>query len=282
VVRRAPALDAVVIATPVSTHHRLASAALRADKHVFIEKPFAGSSAEAQDLMRLADELGMLVMPGHTFIYSPPVELIGSMIDAGELGDVYFISTSRVNLGLHQPDVSVVWDLAPHDFSILAHWLEATPTHVKALCRGCIMPETPDVAFIDLEYATSTIAHVELSWLAPSKLRRTTVVGSRRMVVYDDTSAEPVRVFDAGADLRTPKTFGEYQLTYRTGDIVSPRVEAAEPLYREMRDFAMCILTGATPRSSAALGLEVVRMIEAVDASLAADGARVAVEPVAA
>jgi predicted dehydrogenase len=265
----------VLIATPVSTHHRLGIAALEAGKHVFIEKPLAASSEQATSLIQAADERGLVVMPGHTFLYSPPVTMIRSLIEAGELGDVYFVSTSRVNLGLHQPDVSVAWDLGPHDFSMLRYWLDDTPTHVSALARGCIIPSIPDVAFIDLEYASGTVAHVELSWLAPSKLRRTTIVGSRKMVVYDDSSSEPVRVFDSGAILRDPATFGEYTLTYRTGDILSPHVEAAEPLYRELEDFCRAILEGTAPRSSAMLGLEVVRTIEAVDASLAASGARV-------
>jgi predicted dehydrogenase len=162
---------------------------------------------------------------------------------------------------------------------MLRYWLDETPAHVSALARGCIVPTIPDIAFIDLEYASGTVAHVELSWLAPSKLRRTTIVGSRKMVVYDDTSSEPVRVFDFGADLRDPATFGEYTLTYRTGDILSPHVEAAEPLLRELEDFCAAILEGIVPRSCAALGFEVVRTIEAVDASLAAGGARVAVDP---
>jgi predicted dehydrogenase len=272
-----PELDAIVIATPVSTHFALAAAALRAGKHVFVEKPLAASSAEAIDLIELADNAGLVLMPGHTFLYSPPVQAIRDLIHAGELGEIYFLSTSRVNLGLHQPDVSVAWDLGPHDFSILRYWLEETPTYASALSRGCILPRTPDVAFINLEFPSGTIAHVELSWLAPSKLRRTTVVGSQKMVVYDDTSNEPVRIFDSGVMPKDPETFGEYRLAYRTGDIVSPRIEVAEPLGVELTDFCEAIRTGSTPRSSAELGLEVVRTIEAVDASLGRNGARIEV-----
>jgi predicted dehydrogenase len=253
----------------------MAAAALRAGKHVFVEKPLAASSTEAADLIDLADRLGLVLMPGHTFLYSPPVMMIRELIASGELGEIYFVSTSRVNLGLHQSDVSVAWDLGPHDFSILRYWLGETPSHASALSRGCVIPNIPDVAFINLEFPSGTVAHVELSWLAPSKLRRTTVVGSRKMVVYDDTSSEPVRVFDSGADLPNPETFGEYKLTYRTGDIVSPRVEVAEPLYCEIEDFCSAIRQGTTPRSSSKVGIEVVRMIEAVDASLEAGGARV-------
>jgi predicted dehydrogenase len=275
-----PATDAVAIVTPVGTHYELAAAALRAGKHVFVEKPLAASSGDALDLIRLAEREGLVLMPGHTFLYSPPVNLVRDLIDSGELGEIYFISTSRVNLGLHQPDVSVVWDLGAHDLSILRYWLGEMPTHVSATSRCCIMPETPDVAFINLRFATETIAHVELSWLAPSKLRRTAIVGSRKMVVYDDTSNEPVRVFDSGVTVPEPETFGEYQLTYRAGDIVSPRIAAAEPLSVELLDFCSAVRLGSEPRSSARLGFDVVRIIEAVDQSLASVGFPVSVDEV--
>ena len=203
--------------------------------------------------------------------------MIRELIDAGELGDIYFISTSRVNLGLHQPDVSVVWDLGPHDFSILRYWLGETPTHVSALSRGCVIPGTPDVAFINLEFPSGTIAHVELSWLAPSKLRRTTIVGSEKMVVYDDTSNEPVRVFDSGVmpprpgDLRRVPA----DLPHRRHRLAARRGGRAA-LARAGR-----LLHGDPhrhePRSSSELGVEVVRMIEAVDDSLERNGARVEV-----
>jgi len=272
-----PDIDAVLIATPVSTHHRLASASLLAGKHVLVEKPLAGSSEQARDLIDLAGREGLVLMPGHTFLYSPPVNMIRELISSRSLGEIYFVSTSRVNLGLHQPDVSVIWDLGPHDFSILRYWLEEPPAFVSAASRDCVGSGSPDVAFITLEYESGVIAHVELSWLAPSKLRRTTVVGSRKMVVYDDVSTEPVRVFDSGVTLPAPETFGEYRLTYRTGDIVSPRVESSEPLLLELRDFAHAIETGSEPRSNAGLGLDVVRVIEAAHESLDQGGAKVKV-----
>jgi predicted dehydrogenase len=274
-----PSIDACVIATPVATHYPLALQALSADKHVFVEKPLAGSSEQALELMEIAAERDLVLMVGHTFLYSPPVNLIGDRIQSEDLGDAYFISMSRVNLGIHQRDVSVVWDLGPHDFSILRYWLGESPSYVSAMSRGCIIPEKPDVAFINLEYASGTIAHVELSWLAPSKLRRTTIVGSRQMIVYDDTSAEPVRIFDSGVMFKEPESFGEYQLSYRTGDILSPRVAAAEPILLEMEDFCSAILAGGTPRSSAEIGLEVVQLIEAVERSLERGGERVAFDP---
>jgi predicted dehydrogenase len=273
-----PSVDAVAIATPVRTHAALASAALEAGKHVFVEKPLAASAADAEELIEIADAYDRVLMPGHTFLYSPPVNAVRERIEAHELGDIYFISTMRVNLGLHQPDVSVVWDLGPHDFSILRFWLGESPTRVSAMSRGCILSDTPDVAFINLEYRSGTIVHVELSWLAPSKLRRTAIVGSQKMIVYDDTSHEPVRIFDSGVDAPAPESFGEYQLAYRTGDIVSPRIDAAEPLLLEMEDFCTAILTGTTPKASAELGAEVVQVAEAVDRSLANAGAPMPVD----
>jgi len=277
-VLRDPDLEAVLIATPVSTHHELASKALAAGKHVFVEKPLSESSRQARSLVEQANEARLVLMPGHTFIYSPPVRLSRDLIRRGDLGDIYFITTSRVNLGLHQRDVSVVWDLAPHDFSILRYWLDELPTRVSALSRECLLEGTSDVAFIGLEFPSGTIAHVEIAWLAPSKLRRTAVVGSEKMLVYDDTSNEPVRIFDSGADLPDPETFGEYQLTYRTGDILSPPLDAREPLSLELADFSRAVRTGSEPTSSAAVGLDVVLMTEAVDDSLAHGGQPVALE----
>ena len=156
-------VDAIVIATPVATHHKLASLALRGGKHVFVEKPLAASSAEARELITLADDRDLVLMPGHTFLYSPPVVFIRDLIERGDLGQIYFVSTSRVNLGLHQSDVSVAWDLGPHDFSILRYWLDESPTNVSAMSRDCVIPGTPDVAFINLAYPSGTIAHIELA-----------------------------------------------------------------------------------------------------------------------
>jgi predicted dehydrogenase len=240
---------------------------------VFVEKPLAGSVDEAEALIAEADRRDLILMPGHTFLYSPPVQTVKRLIESGELGDIYFISMSRVNLGLHQSDVSVVWDLGPHDFSILRYWLGESPRHVSAVSRSCIFDGIPDVAFINLQYPSGILAHVELSWLAPSKLRRTAVVGSKKMVVYDDTSStEPVRVFDSGVTVPDPASFGEYKLSYRTGDVVSPAVAATEPLALEMADFRDAIAELREPRSSAAVGLDVVLVAEAAERSLAGQG----------
>jgi predicted dehydrogenase len=274
-----PELDAVAIVTPVSKHYELAVSALAAGKHVLIEKPLAASSEQARDLIRLAEQNGLVLLPGHTFLYSPPVVKIKEMLDANVLGDIYFISMSRVNLGLHQSDISVVWDLAPHDFSILNFWLGQSPVKVSAISRSCVLPANPDVAFVNMQYASGTIAHLELSWLSPVKLRRTAIVGSEKMIVYDDTSNEPVRIFDSGAELPSPETFGEFRLSYRTGDIISPKIDATEPLAIEVADFCSAILDGRTPRASPQIGLDVIRMIEAVDRSLAAGGAPTELSP---
>jgi len=272
-----PELDAVVVATPISSHYSLASAALAAGKHVWVEKPLASSSHEAVELIRRAKDSGLVLLPGHTFLYSPPVVKIGELIGSGELGDIYSISMSRVNLGLHQSDASVVWDLAPHDFAILRYWLGSVPSEVSAMTRSCVFPDIPDVAFLSMRFDSGTIAHLELSWLSPSKLRRTTIIGSSKMVVYDDTSTEPVRIFDSGAALRDPETFGEYRLTYRSGDIVSPRIDATEPLALELADFCSAVQDGSPLRSTPEIGLEVVYAIEAVERSLASGGAPVRV-----
>jgi len=270
----APDLDAVAIVTPVATHFDLAMAALEAGKHVLVEKPLAASSDQAKQLLRRAGEDGLVLMPGHTFLYSPPVVKIKELLDTGELGDIYFISLSRVNLGLHQPDVSVVWDLAPHDLSILSFWLGQVPVEISAMTRSCVLPDTPDVAFVNMRYDSGTIAHLELSWLSPVKLRRTSIVGSEKMVVYDDTSTEPIRIFDAGAELPPPETFGEFRLSYRTGDIVSPKIHATEPLALEIEDFCAAIIEGVEPRSSAQLGYELVCTIEAIERALESGGGK--------
>jgi protoporphyrinogen oxidase/predicted dehydrogenase len=270
-------VDALAIATPVSTHYPLAMSALQAGKHTFVEKPLAGSSGEVLELIGLAKQNDLVLMPGHTFLYSPSVTTIKSLIDSGELGEIYFISSSRVNLGLHQRDASVVWDLGPHDFSILRYWLGAGPAEVSALSRSCLLPDVPDVCFINLKYDSGAVAHVELSWLSPSKLRRTAIVGSKKMVVYDDTSNESVRIFDSGATLPDPETFGEYRLSYRTGDIISPRIDATEPLSLELADFGAAIRGESDPVSSPEVGLDVIQTVEAVDRSLLNGGQPVAI-----
>jgi predicted dehydrogenase len=273
-----PEIDAVLIATPVSTHHELAKRCLLACKHVMIEKPLANTVEECEELIALAEERDLVLMPGHTFLYSPPVMKVKELIESQQLGELYFGTSTRVNLGIHQSDVSVVKDLAPHDFSILLNWL-GKPEFVRAIGRAAIVPGTVDVVFIDLGFPGGCLVHLELSWLAPTKLRRTVLVGSEKMVVYEDTSNEQVRIFDHGVDVMEPQTFGEHHLSYRSGDILSPHIQPDEPLRLELEDFASAIRTGHPPRSNAHLGLQVVHLIEATERSLEYNSAPVALEP---
>jgi predicted dehydrogenase len=273
-----PTVDAVIIATPVHTHYDLAARVLEAGKHVFVEKPLAPSSALADELAEMAAARGRILMCGHTFLYSPPVRAIKRMIEAGQLGDIYFISSSRVNLGLHQRDVSVIWDLGPHDFSILLYWLSEMPVSVRAVGRDSIVKGIADVAFVTMTFASGIIANIELSWLAPSKLRRTVLVGSERMAIYDDGAPEPVRLFDRGVVYRDPETFGEYHLSYRSGDVISPKIDSYEPLGLELADFVGAILSGEKMEYHTAIARNVVRLVDAADRSLHEGGREIAVE----
>jgi predicted dehydrogenase len=267
-------LDAVAIATPISTHFPLAKSALLAGKHTFVEKPLTATAQEARELIEIAEANSLVLMVGHTFEYSPPVIKIKELIDKGELGKIHFISSTRVNLGLHQKDVSVIWDLAPHDFSILFNWLEETPTHVSTIGSAYVQKGIPDVAFINMKFASGAIAHVQISWLAPSKLRRTTVIGSEKMLVYDDTEVtEKVKIYDKGVNYKDPETFGEYQLSYRSGDILSPRLDSFEPLATEIGHFVECIQMKKEPRTGGKSGLRVVQALEAAERSLNNEGA---------
>ncbi len=274
-----PSVDAVIIATPVHTHYTLAARVLEAGKHAFVEKPLAESSELADDLAQLAAARGRILMCGHTFLYSPPVRAVKRMIEAGTLGDIFFVSSSRVNLGLHQRDVSVIWDLGPHDFSILLYWLSELPTTVRAVGRDSIVKGIADVAFVTMKFASGIIVNVELSWLAPSKLRRTVLVGSERMVIYDDGAPEPVRLFDRGVVYRDPETFGEYHLSYRSGDVISPRIESQEPLGLELADFVRAIQTDDPMEFHTAIARSVVRIVEAADESLRQGGCEVSLDP---
>lgn len=269
------AVDGVVIATPVFTHYYLASRSLQAGKHTFVEKPLAASSTEADDLVRMAGDLGLALMCGHTFVYSPAVRTVKGILERGELGKVFFVSSSRVNLGLHQRDISVIWDLGPHDFSILLYWFAEMPSAVRAVGRDSIVKGVPDVAFVTLNFPSGLIANVELSWLAPSKLRRTVVVGGEKMVVYEDSSPEPIRIFDHGVVYEDPETFGEYQLSYRTGDIVSPKVANDEPILLELADFTEMVRAGRAPEWQVELARNVAHLTEAAEESLRSGGKEV-------
>jgi predicted dehydrogenase len=240
-----------------------------------VEKPLATSAVHAEELIEIAAQAERVLMPGHTFVYSPPVNKVRELIQSGELGSVYFITSSRMNLGLYQHD-GVISDLAPHDLSILLYWLDRPVTHIAATGQSIFQDGVPETAFLTVTFSGGTTANVQISWLAPRKMRQMVVVGSKRMVQYDDSSSdESVRIYDRGLDVSTaeaPATFGEYQLTYRSGDIVVPRIDAGEPLGLELADFAHAIRTGEEPRSNSALGLEVVRGLEAAQCSMERSG----------
>lgn len=270
-----PDIEAIVIATPPATHYELVKRALQAGKHVLVEKPLATSSEHGRELVALAQELELMLMPGHTFIYSPPVNTVRELICNDDVGDIHFATSSRMNLGKYQRD-GVVCDLAPHDLSILLYWLDRPVVEVAASGSCVFKEDVPETAFLTLTFAGGVTANVQLSWLAPRKMRQMIVVGSRRMVQYDDTASdEPVRVYDRGMEVEKPSNFGEHQLVYRTGDVVIPRVEPQEPLSLELQDFARAIRTGEEPRSNVRLGLEIVEAIEMAEASMRSNGAPV-------
>src|SRR3954462_6256025 len=270
-----PTLDAVLVATPPNTHHAIVRAALEAGKHVLVEKPLATTSEDARDLIEVADARGLTLMPGHTFLYSPPVNKVKQLIVDDVIGEVYFVTSARMNLGKYQSD-GVICDLAPHDLSILSYWLNEPVVSVAATGRSVFQAGVPEAAFLSVTFESGITANVQMSWLSPRKIRDMTIVGSKRMVQYDDTGAdEAIRIYDRGMDFVHPTTFAEHQLTYRSGDIVIPRLEAAEPLAQELSDFARAIHTGDAPRSHARLGLEVVLAMEAAEASLRRGGAPV-------
>jgi predicted dehydrogenase len=272
-----PEVSAVLFATPVYTHYELAMRSLDGGKHTFVEKPLAASTDQASELIDFATSSELVLMCGHTFLYSPPVRMVRKLIDTDELGELFFISASRVNLGLHQRDVSVIWDLGPHDFSILLYWLGEPPTTVRATGRDSIVNGIPDVAFVTMEFPSGLLANVELSWLAPSKLRRTVVSGSKKMVVYEDGVPEAVKIYDKGVDYKDPETFGEYQLSYRSGDILAPQLSSEEPLGLQVGEFVRAFTTGQLPEHDLALARDVVRLSEAADASLRQGGELMAV-----
>lgn len=269
-------IKAVVIATPVESHFDLAKKALLSGKDVFVEKPLTSSSEEAEELIKLAEERERILMVGHTFVYNPAVIKVKELIEKGEIGKVYYISSTRINLGIHRKDANVIWDLASHDFSILIYWLGEDPLYIYSVGKDFILDGIPDVAFIHVIFPSGILANIQVSWLAPSKVRNMTIVGSEKMVIYDDTSPiEKVRIFNSGVEIQEPRTFGEFQLLYRTGDIVSPRLDSVEPLRMEMEHFVECIKERKRPKTDGYEGLRVVRALEMTDKSLKENGAGV-------
>lgn len=272
-----PAVDAVVVATPVRFHYDMAKAALDAGKHVFIEKPMARSVAECEELNALGAQKGLVVMVGHTFLFSPPIRKMKEIIDRGDIGDVLYVNSRRLNLGLYQKDINVAWDLAPHDLSIILHFLQDRPNYIACSGSCHVTPNIEDVTTIYLSFERQRCAIVQSSWLDPRKVREMTVVGSRRMIVYDDTAPlEKIKIYDARVE--TPPhydTFAEFNYSYHYGDVYAPYIKQDEPLKLECAHFIECIREGKTPLTSGVKGLEVVRILEASSKSLKQSGAAV-------
>ena len=274
-----PDIDAVVVATPVHTHYPFARQALLAGKHVLVEKPFVTEIGQAEELILLARERRLVLMAGHTFEYAAAVNRMREMVAEAALGDILYIRSERVNLGLFQKDINVLWDLAPHDVSILLYVLGTMPTHVSAIGSAHVTEGVEDVAILTLEFGPALMANLLVSWLDPRKVRQMTLVGNRQMLVYDDVSGnEKLRLYDRGVD--GPKhydSFGEFQYSYRYGDIVIPMLKESEPLRAECSHFLECIARGASPRSGGEVGLKVTRVLSAAQHSLRHGSVRVPV-----
>jgi len=272
------ALDAIAIATPVSSHCPLALSALEAGKHVLVEKPLAASVEDAQRMVEKAAQVGRVLLVDHTFIYTPAVQKIKELVDSGELGDLLYFDSVRINLGLFQHDINVIWDLAPHDFSIMDYLFADKP--VAASAHGmCHFGNQEDVAYVTAFFERNIIAHFHVNWLSPVKIRMILIGGSRKMVVYDDMeNSEKVKVYDRGVDV-VDSIGGIYSLLvqYRMGDMYSPKLDTREALRVEVEHFRDCILEGRPPITDGTMGLRVVELLEAAQKSLASTGSRVAV-----
>jgi predicted dehydrogenase len=276
-------VQAVVLATPVVSHFDLARRALLAGKHVLVEKPLAQTSIQCAELIEIATKAGLTLMVGHVFLYNAAVRRMKDYIDSGELGDVHYIYSQRLNLGQVRHDVNALWNFAPHDLSILSYWLGMEPERVMARGYSYVQPGIEDVVFMTLDFPGGIGANVHISWLDPFKTRQMTVVGSKKMIVYDDVSADArITIYDKGVsrsrrdDAGPPgsyETFGEFQLLLRAGDVLIPKVDFTEPLRVELQHFVDCIGSGEAPLTDGVSGLRVVRALEAAQASMDADGA---------
>ena len=273
-------VDAVAIATPAGSHFELARACLEAGKSVFVEKPLARTAAECEVLIQLARQRDLVLMVGHTFEFNAAVEYVEKMIAERVLGEVYYIYSQRLNLGVVRQDVNAMWNLAPHDISIALRWLKKMPRAVNARGYTYLQEGIEDVVYLTLEFDDGVTVHIHVSWLDPNKVRRTTVVGSGKMVVYDDASTEAkIQIFDKGIDrehmegsLGEFDSFGKFQLTQRAGDVLIPRIDFREPLRRECDHFVRCVASGERATTDGENGLRVVRVLEAASQSLQRGG----------
>jgi predicted dehydrogenase len=272
-------IDAVVIATPVFTHYALARQALEANKHVLVEKPMTRTTKEAEELIQLAKSRQVVLMVDHTFVYTGAVRRMKEIIEAQELGELYYFDSVRVNLGLFQHDIDVIWDLAPHDVSILTYLIPEKPHSVSAVGADHTGRGLVDVAYLTLHFTNNFIAHFHVNWLSPVKLRHNLIGGSRRMLVYDDMEpSEKVRVYDRGIQVRSQEGIYKALVDYRMGDVWSPKVDVREALSVECEHFVKCICTGTNPNSDGQSGLQVVKILEAATESVINGGHPVVIE----
>lgn len=279
-----PYIDAVAIATPVSTHFDLALQALEAGKHVLVEKPLTSTSDQARRLIDEATRRNKILMVDHTFIYTGAVKKMQNLIAKGELGDLYYYDSVRVNLGLFQHDVSVIWDLAVHDLSILNYLIPEMPTAVSATGISHIANQPQDVAYLTLFFGENFIAHIHVNWLAPVKVRRTLISGSRKMIVYDDLEpSEKVKVYDKGITINNhPENIYRLLVGYRSGDMWAPQLETIEALRAEVLHFTQCIENGEQPKTSGVNGLQVIAILEAATRSMLSNGTPMKIEEISA
>jgi predicted dehydrogenase len=263
-----PDVDAVAVVTPVWTHFALAKAALENGKHVFVEKPFTSTSQQAEELIELADRKNLKIMIDHTFVFNGAVRKIRELVDSGALGSLYYFDSTRVNLGLFQHDVNVVWDLAPHDLSIMDYIILQKPQAIVAT-GGRHLNGLADLAFITVYFPGNVIAHLNVNWLSPVKVRTTLIGGEQKMLVWNDLEAdEKIKVYDKGVQITTREDLHDLMVSYRSGDVWAPKVEQTEALKLELEHFIDCIVSDRMPFNDGAAGLRIVKLLEATDQSL--------------
>jgi predicted dehydrogenase len=261
-------VKAVLVSTPVCSHYSIASDLLNGGKDVFVEKPLAESSDKARKLIATAAEKGCILMVGHIFEYNDAVIKIGDIIKNDEVGELQYITSTRVNLGIHRKDVNVLWDLAPHDLSIIFKWVDSEPVSVSTMAKASVVNGLPDVAFVQMAFDCGMIADIQVGWLAPSKVRETIIVGSKKMIVYDETNPqEKVKIYNSGIDFENPQDYGEFLLSYRSGDILSPTLSNKEPLRVEMEHFLECVRDRKKPLTDGYKALRVIKVIEMAERS---------------
>lgn len=278
-ITRSPDIDAVVIATPVQTHYQLASDALNNGKHIFITKPFTASSKQAEKLIRLAKKKKLTIMVDHTFLFTGAVKKIKELIDSKVLGDLLYFDSTRINLGRLQHDVNVIWDLAPHDFSILDYLINNKPTAISAHGTAHYNKSLEDIAYITIYYKHDLIAHLHVNWLSPVKVRTTLIGGSKKMIVWDDLSTEKIKIYDKGVKIKTRIDVYKLLFDYRSGDVISPHIDLKEALLTELEYFVECVLNKTTPINDGQSGLNVVNLLEAANKSLAQKGKLIKLNP---